>query len=89
MFGPDDPGYSAATLRSFHEHPAQWHAERNHARQLVGCAAGHVVCGTAADLRQAQRAINQAIRLFMTTGLSRGQAVDQVVSFAEMLGSLE
>lgn len=89
MFGPDDPGYSAETIRTFREQPERWHAERDHAWQLVGCAVGHVSCGTDVDLRQAKHAINRAIQLFMMTGLTRRQAVDQVISFTEMLGSLE
>jgi hypothetical protein len=89
MFGPDDPGYSAETIDTYYAHPARWYAERDRARQLVGCAVGHVTCGTAPDLRQAKRAINHAIQIYMATGLTRGQAVAQVISFAEMLGSLE
>lgn len=55
----------------------------------MGRAVGHVVCGTDADLQLAKRAISRAIKIYMATGLTRGQAVAKVISFAEMLGSLE
>jgi hypothetical protein len=89
MFGPDDPGYSAETISTYQTHPARWYAHREHARALVGCAVGHVVCGTSEDLRRARQAVNRAIALFQATGLTRAQAINQVISLAEMLGSLE
>lgn len=59
------------------------------ARALVGCAYGHAVVGTAEDLRQAKRAIGRAIQFYMASGLTRDQAVSQVVTLAQMLGELE
>jgi hypothetical protein len=75
MFGPDDS--------------VGWYTRRDQARSLVGCAVDHVACGSDADLWLAKQAVNQAIRLFMMTGLTRDQAIQQVVSFARMLGALE
>jgi hypothetical protein len=89
MFGPNDPGYSAATIRAYQSHPERWYAHHGHARTLVGCALGHVVVGTVEDLHQAKRAVSRAIQLFMKTGMTRDQAIDQVLTFAQMLGSLE
>jgi hypothetical protein len=60
-----------------------------HARALVGCAFGHTIVGTAEDLRQAKRAIGRAIQFYMAAGLTRDQAVNQVITLAQMLGELE
>lgn len=89
MFGPDDPGYSTGTLRAYGAHPERWYEERQRAHDLVGRAMSCVVGGTVADLRRARRAVGDAVRLFVRTGLTRDQAVDQVVSLAQSLGGLE
>lgn len=59
------------------------------ARTLVGCAFGHVVVGTAEDLRQAKRAVSRAIQFYRAAGLTRDQAINEVVSYAQLLGELE
>lgn len=60
-----------------------------HASTLIGCAVGHVCVGTAEDLQQARRAITRAIGLYMAAGLTRDQALNQVIAFTQTLGALE
>lgn len=56
---------------------------------FVGHAMRHVVGRSPYNLMHARRAVGEAIRLFVATGLTREQAVEQVISLAETLGALE
>jgi hypothetical protein len=70
-------------------YPEQCYAYHRCARALVGCAVGHAVVGTAEDVRQAKRAVARAIQLFRASGMSREQAAEQVVAYAQSLEALE
>ena len=89
MFDPDDDPNYEELIRAYYSDPERWHVYHEQARVLVGYAIGHVVVGTAEDIRQAKRAVGRAIQLYMAAGLTQKQAADQVVSLAQLFGSLE
>jgi len=63
---------------------------RDRAHVLIGCAMKDVVGATSQDdIRRAQRAITHAIQLFQAAGFSREQAIQHVISFADMLAAVE
>jgi hypothetical protein len=66
-----------------------WNPYHRSACALVGCAVGHAVVGTAEDVRQAKRAITRAIQLFVMSGMSRDQAAQHVIEYAQTLSALE
>lgn len=62
---------------------------RDFARTLTGCAIGCVVGGTAENIRRAKHYIGRAIQLYVAAGYSQRQAVHEVMSYVDTLGSLE
>jgi hypothetical protein len=63
---------------------------RDRANVLVGCAMKDVVGATSQDdIRRAQRSITHAIQLYQAAGFSRAQAIQHVISFADMLAAVE
>jgi major membrane immunogen (membrane-anchored lipoprotein) len=63
---------------------------RDRANALVGCAMKDVVGATSqADIQRAHRAITYAIQLFQAAGYTRAQAIQHVISFADMLAMVE
>lgn len=60
-----------------------------HARALIGCAVGHVVAGTPENIRRARAAVTRAIRIYMAAGFTQDQAINEVVTYAQLLGAVE
>lgn len=89
MFGPNDPGYSVATMRAYRTNPDTWYARRGEAGALLGCAMGCIVSGKADDIKRAKRAVSHAMQIYMSTGLTQEQAANEIVTFAQTLAQLE